>query len=77
MSIVRNVNALPLNRAMIAAIVAYADRVGSKVVAEGVETAEESDALKTLGVHMGQGWLFGRPTPASELTDIDYVVSNV
>jgi EAL domain-containing protein (putative c-di-GMP-specific phosphodiesterase class I) len=32
------------------------------VIAEGVETAAELDALKSLGVDAAQGYLLGRPT---------------
>ena len=34
------------------------------VVAEGVETVEERDALLTLGVDLLQGYRLGRPAPA-------------
>lgn len=33
------------------------------VTAKGVETAEEFERLKTLGVNFAQGYLFGRPRP--------------
>ena len=35
--------------------------VGATVIAEGIETAEEADALRALGVRYGQGYLFGPP----------------
>jgi len=31
------------------------------VVAEMIETEEQSRLMRELGVHYGQGWLFGRP----------------
>ncbi|MGZ8438086.1 MAG: EAL domain-containing protein, partial [Candidatus Limnocylindrales bacterium] len=34
-----------------------------RLIAEGVETAEEADTLTSLGVEFGQGYLFGRPEP--------------
>jgi EAL domain-containing protein (putative c-di-GMP-specific phosphodiesterase class I) len=37
--------------------------LGSGLVAEGVETAAERDALLALGVRYGQGYLLGRPGP--------------
>ena len=48
-------------RAMIEAIVRFADDTGAEVVAEGIETAAELDVLRAMGVHLGQGWLMGRP----------------
>jgi hypothetical protein len=36
------------------------------IVAEGVETEEQSDYLTTHGVNFLQGYLFGRPMPGAE-----------
>ena len=33
-----------------------------RTVAEQIETVEEAAALRRLGVELGQGWLFGKPT---------------
>ena len=38
-----------------------------QVVAEGVETDEQRDILLALGCQLGQGYLFARPLPASQL----------
>jgi EAL domain-containing protein (putative c-di-GMP-specific phosphodiesterase class I) len=35
--------------------------LGAKVVAEGIETAEEFEALRETGIHFVQGFLFARP----------------
>ena len=35
--------------------------VGATVIAEGIQTQEESDALRSLGIRYGQGYLFARP----------------
>jgi EAL domain-containing protein (putative c-di-GMP-specific phosphodiesterase class I) len=37
------------------------------VVAEGVETVGQLDALRDLSCRFFQGWLFGRPMPLPEL----------
>ena len=37
------------------------------VTAEGVETREQFERLKTLGVNFAQGYLLGRPVPIDEL----------
>lgn len=50
--------------ALASAITTFSKEVGAVVVAEGVETAEEMDALLRIGVDYGQGYLFGRPAPA-------------
>jgi diguanylate cyclase (GGDEF)-like protein/PAS domain S-box-containing protein len=46
------------------AIVVMAHKLGSKVIAEGVETEAQRDLLKGMGCDYGQGYLFGRPMPA-------------
>ena len=38
------------------------------VVAEGVECAAQAEYLRAAGVRFAQGWLFGRPMAAAELT---------
>ena len=49
------------HRATIRSVVAWADEVGVRVCAEGVETPEQLSTLLALGVHTAQGYLFGRP----------------
>ncbi len=51
------------DRAFVAGMVEIARAVGAEIVAERVETESEAAALAQLGVHYGQGWLFGRPGP--------------
>src|SRR5918994_3329581 len=48
-------------QAVLRATVAFAREVGARVVAEGVERAEELAVLRAAEVDFGQGWLFGRP----------------
>jgi diguanylate cyclase (GGDEF)-like protein len=51
----------------IARMVVYLARsFGMSCIAEGVETMEQLIALRELGVAAGQGWLLGRPMPATE-----------
>jgi PAS domain S-box-containing protein len=53
-------------RALVMAVVMFAMEIeGTTVVAEGVETEGELDALKSLGVDAGQGYLLGRPTTSA------------
>ncbi len=48
-------------RSFIAGMTEIARAVGAEVVAERIETEAEAEALASLGVTYGQGWLFGRP----------------
>ncbi|WP_051379038.1 EAL domain-containing response regulator [Derxia gummosa] len=52
--------------AIIEAIIAMARTLHLKVIAEGVETAEQAGLLYRVGCHVMQGFLFGRPQPAEE-----------
>jgi diguanylate cyclase (GGDEF)-like protein/PAS domain S-box-containing protein len=54
--------------ATVRAVVALAHTLGMVAVAEGVEEAEQADALAELGCTMSQGFLFARPVPAEALT---------
>ena len=46
--------------------IALAKHLGMSVVAEGIEDQEHLDALVTLGVDVGQGYLFDRPLPPQQ-----------
>lgn len=60
-SLVTGIHADPVRRSLATAMVHFATETGATIVAEGIETAEESRALASLGMHRGQGWYFGRP----------------
>jgi EAL domain-containing protein (putative c-di-GMP-specific phosphodiesterase class I) len=54
---------------LVRALVVFAHGSGARVVAEGIETADDAEALLELGVDYGQGWHYGRPGPAADLTN--------
>lgn len=45
-------------------IVAMAHNMGMEVIVEGVESAEQAEALRRLGCEYGQGFFFAEPRPA-------------
>ena len=61
MGLVREVHNRRVNQQVVRAILDMGAGVGATVIAEGIETTEEADALLQLGVRYGQGYLFGRP----------------
>ena len=54
--------------AIVKAILAIAEHMGLKIIAEGIESPEQLNKLYELGCHEAQGYYFGRPSPASEAT---------
>ena len=61
MSLVRGVDANPVNRALLETLVSFADKIGSSVIAEGIETETELSSLMDMGVHFGQGFFLAKP----------------
>ncbi len=52
---------------MTRAIVSMANSLQRIIIAEGIETEEQLDAVASLGVSHGQGYLLCRPTPLDEI----------
>lgn len=61
MALTRGVDQDDVRQAIVAGIVLVAGRLGIRIIAEGIETAGERDALLALGVRYMQGYLFARP----------------
>jgi diguanylate cyclase (GGDEF)-like protein len=66
-SFMGNLSAQYKSSAIISSIVTLARGLGMSVTAEGVETIEQLDGLKRLGVNFAQGYLLGRAVPTAEL----------
>jgi len=63
MSLTRDIDTDAARRALASALIRFAHETGSKIVAEGVETASELRVLRSLGVNKAQGYFLGRPAP--------------
>lgn len=53
----------PVKRALVEVFGDLAGRMDAWILAEGIETSEELDAVIRLGVPLGQGWALARPAP--------------
>jgi diguanylate cyclase (GGDEF)-like protein/PAS domain S-box-containing protein len=69
-SFVRNLSDAGEDLALCEAIVTMAHKLDLRVIAEGVETAEQRDMLARIGCDYGQGYLFSKPLPAEEFMQL-------
>lgn len=65
-SFVSNMVSDEADQALCEAIVVMAHKLGLRVVAEGVETAEQAALLQRIGCDFGQGYHFARPMAAEQ-----------
>lgn len=61
MSLVRDIDQHPTKRRVVAAIAMLCRELGSRVVAEGVETREELGVIRDAGIELIQGYLLAKP----------------
>jgi EAL domain-containing protein (putative c-di-GMP-specific phosphodiesterase class I) len=61
MSLIRGIDQSPLKQKLLGSIIALCRDLGIEIIAEGIETAAERDALIRLGGDLCQGYLFARP----------------
>lgn len=61
MGLVRNVHDEPNKQAVVAGIISMMERLGGRIIAEGVETKEEYFWLRSQGIQLYQGFLFAKP----------------
>lgn len=64
--------------AVLGALRELADRSSAKIVAEGIETSDQLQAVRDLGLTAGQGYLLGRPirTLVTEPADIERLIAS-
>ncbi len=67
-SLIANIDRDPHAQKLVQATVTLAGALNLSVTAEGVETEEEATLLRIAGCDAFQGFYFGRPSPASEIT---------
>lgn len=68
MSLSRGIDGDPARRALASALIGFAREVGSELVAEGVETLQELQSLRELGINLVQGHIFARAGAPEEVS---------
>lgn len=67
MTMVRDVDKDPRKQIMGETMVNLANKLGAKIIAEGIETQEELAMMKSLGAQYGQGFFLGKPNMSLNL----------
>jgi len=65
-SFILNIEQHPNNKAIVKTIVALADNLNMKTIAEGIESDSEASYLKNLSSTFGQGFFYSRPVTAQQ-----------
>jgi EAL domain-containing protein (putative c-di-GMP-specific phosphodiesterase class I) len=71
MALTRDIDQDRRRRVITRSIVSAATDLDIRIIAEGIETADEYRCLRDLGIDLFQGWLFGRPVFESFARDIE------
>jgi diguanylate cyclase (GGDEF)-like protein/PAS domain S-box-containing protein len=66
---VRDLRVDPYDAAIVATTIELGNRLGLKVVAEGIEDRATADLLLKMGCKEGQGFYFGRPMPVAQFEE--------
>ncbi|BDV43694.1 bifunctional diguanylate cyclase/phosphodiesterase [Geotalea uraniireducens] len=66
-SFIRDIASNPDDEAITSAVISMAHGLNLKVVAEGVETVDQLEVLRSLKCRYMQGYLFSRPMPADQV----------
>ena len=66
-SITRDIDKHPIKQEVLEPLIIFAAATGAKLLAEGVETAEEADFLKQAGVPLAQGFYYSDPLPVASI----------
>lgn len=69
-SLTRDIHKDRSRRALAAALIRFSEETDCKIIAEGVETVEELDTLRQLGVVKAQGYLLGRPMTLDQASSL-------
>jgi EAL domain-containing protein (putative c-di-GMP-specific phosphodiesterase class I)/GGDEF domain-containing protein len=70
-SLVRDIHLSPIKRNLLEMLVTLADKIHARVIAEGVESVQEFQALHDMGVPFAQGFYFAPPAALVDPVPLD------
>lgn len=62
-SLVHHIDRSPIQRSLLETLVDLSEKIGAKVIAEGIEAEAELTTLRDMGIPLGQGRYLGPPAP--------------
>lgn len=65
---IRSMSSHRESRKIVCAVMGLCHTLGLTGIAEGIEDHEQLEMLRSLGYNKGQGYLFGRPVPADQVS---------
>lgn len=60
--LIANIDQSSTKQALVECLLAFCNKIGALVIAEGIERPEELVYLQSIGIHFGQGYLLGKPS---------------
>ncbi|MFW6357434.1 MAG: GGDEF domain-containing protein [bacterium] len=60
-SLIQHIETNPVKRALLETFVTFSEKIGSKIIAEGIEKETELTSIMAMGVHFGQGYHIALP----------------
>ncbi|MET0029165.1 MAG: EAL domain-containing protein [Candidatus Thiodiazotropha sp.] len=69
-SFIQDISTDPADRELVNAAITMGRNLGLNVIAEGVETQEQLEILRSLDCNLAQGYLFSQPVSADSFTDL-------
>jgi EAL domain-containing protein (putative c-di-GMP-specific phosphodiesterase class I) len=69
-TLVDGLHRAPARQELVRALTRVSTGLGIRLIAEGIENADEAEVCRDLGCHFGQGYFFGRPQPGARFSAV-------
>ncbi len=74
-SLVHGIHRSSIKRDLLETLIVLAQKIGARSIAEGIETVEELETVRAMGVELGQGFFLAPPVPAGEVGAVRFPVA--